>query len=363
MEMADGGLARIQSGVRTRWAALKERRPSVRHVVDAWGLMQRNNGNLYAGAITFFSFLALFPLLLLAVSVTGFVLHSHPALQQSLFAHVTDQLPGQLGRTIKSSLNAAIQNRTGLGALGLVGVLLTGLGWIGNLRAAIDAVWGRRPPQVNFIKAKLSNLVVLAGLGIGAAVSIGLTVAGTSLTDQILRAVGLDHLPGATLLLKIIGIAIAVLGDMAIFWWVVIQLPDVDVPRRISVKTALLASVGFEVLKIVGSYVIAHTANSPTAGPFAGIVAVLIWIQLVARWLLFACAWAATLTAEDRARQPRQVAVEKPARADAPVEPEIKPAAVGASLVAAGAIAGAAATWAVLRPGHGRGDRRGRPAA
>jgi membrane protein len=135
------------------------------------------------------------------------------------------------------------------------------------------------------------------------------------------------------------------------------------VPRRISFKTALLASMGFEVLKITGSYVIAHTANSPTAGPFAGIVAVLIWIQLVARWLLFACAWAATLTAEDRARQPRPVAVEPPARTEAPVEPEIKPAAVGASLVAAGAIAGAAAAWAVLRPGHGRGDRSGRPAA
>ncbi|HKC29196.1 MAG TPA: YhjD/YihY/BrkB family envelope integrity protein, partial [Jatrophihabitans sp.] len=203
--MAGGRAAGTVSGVRARLAALKQRRPSVRHVVEAWGLLQRNNGNLYAGAITFFSFLALFPLLLLAVSVTGFVLHSHPALQQSLFAHVTDQLPGQLGRTVKSSLDAAIRSRAGLGVAGLVGVLLTGLGWIGNLRAAIDVVWGRTPPQQNFLKAKVSNLLVLAGLGVGVLISIGLTVVGTSLTDQILRATGLDNLPGAVVLLKIIG--------------------------------------------------------------------------------------------------------------------------------------------------------------
>ncbi|HKC28164.1 MAG TPA: YhjD/YihY/BrkB family envelope integrity protein, partial [Jatrophihabitans sp.] len=180
----------------------------------------------------------------------------------------------------------------------------------------------------------------------------------------ILRATGLDSLPGAVVLLKIIGIAIAVLSDMIIFWWLLIQLPDVKVPRRIAVKTALLAAVGFEVLKIVGSYTIAHTANSPTAGPFASIVAILIWIQLVARWLLFVCAWAATLLADYRAAQPRPVAVEKPVETvPPPAEAEIKPAAVGASLVAAGAVAGAAATWAVLRPGHGRGARNGRPVA
>ena len=63
----------------------------------------------------------------------------------------------------------------------------------------------------------------------------------------------------------------------------------------------ILAAVGFEVLKIVGTYTIAHTAQSPTAGPFAGVLAVLIWIQLVSRFLLFCCAWMATAGYDERA--------------------------------------------------------------
>jgi membrane protein len=184
----------------------------------------------------------------------------------------------------------------------LLGVLVTGLGWVGNLRAAIDAVWGRTPPKMNFLKARVADLLVLIGLGVGAVISIGLTVIGTSVTDQLLKAVGLDDVTGATVLLKLLGIALAIAGDLLIFWWVMIRLPQIELPPRLALKGALLAAVGFELLKIVGTYTIAHTANSPTAGPFAGVIAILIWIQLVARWMLFSCAWTATVA--DDLRRP-----------------------------------------------------------
>jgi membrane protein len=343
-----------RAGAAARWAALKERYTWLRHIVSAWVLLQRNNGSQYAAAITYFSFLALFPLLLLAVSVAGFILHSDPALEQDFFAQLTDKVPGAFGKTLKESVQAAIDSRAGLGLVGLAGVLLTGLGWVGKVRTAIDAVWGRTARQVNFVKAKLANLVVLAGLGIGAVVSIGLTVVGTSLTDQILRGLGWADLPGAHLLLKIVGIAVAVAGDMVIFWWVLVGLPQIEVPVRIAVRGALLAALGFEVLKIVGTYTIAHTANSPTAGPFAGIIAVLIWMQLVARLVLFACAWTATLTHEHRVALTDRRPVAEPAAVAVEQRDAISSAAVGAALLTAGALVGAVATWAVLRP-HQRG--------
>jgi membrane protein len=350
--MADRRWRRIRSGVGARWARAKDRHAWLQHVVAAWGLLQRNNGNLYAGAITYFSFLALFPLLLLAVAVSGFVLHSDPSLQDSLFRHVSEKVPGQFGKTLQSSLHTAIDNRSGVGIVGLAGVLVTGLGWIANLRSAIDAVWGRSPAKVNFVKAKLADLLVLAGLGLGIVASLGLTIAGTALTDQILRALSLDGVPGSTLVLKLLGIVLAVAGDLAIFWWLLVRLPHMEVPPRVAVKSALLASVGFEVLKVVGTYTIAHTAHSPTAGPFAGIIAVLIWIQLVARFLLFSCAWTATLTAEARQGWANTAPIDEPEVMAGSGEDgaAISPAAVGVTLVGAGAIAGAVATLAVTRP-------------
>lgn len=291
-------MARIKSGASLRWAAVQVRWTWLRHVVAAWRRMQDNNGNQYAAAITYFSFLALFPLLLLAASVLGFALHSDPSAEQGFFNHLTDNVPGALGETLKKSIQAAIDSRASLGIVALLGILVTGLGWVGNLRAAIDAVWGRERPKVNIFKAKFGDLVVLCGLGLGAVLSIGLTVIGTSVTDQILRALGLGEVPGATVLLKLLGIALAIAGDVLIFWWVMIRLPQVELAPRLALKGALLAAGGFELLKIVGSYTVAHTANSPTAGPFAGVIAILIWIQLVARWLLYSCAWTATLADE-----------------------------------------------------------------
>ena len=186
----------VKDRVMARFRAYRDEHAWLQHVIDAWNLLQRNHGNQYAGAITYFSFLALFPLLLLAVAVTGFVLRANPGAEASLFAHITAQVPGPFGQTLKDAITSAIDARTGLGVIGLVGVLLTGLGWISNLREAIDAVWGVARRKRNVVTEKLANLLVLGGLGLGAVASLAVTAVGTSLTDQILTAIGLDDVPG-----------------------------------------------------------------------------------------------------------------------------------------------------------------------
>ena len=345
-------IAELKSEATGRWQALQRRYAWLRHVLAAWQLMGRNNANQYAAAITYFSFLALFPLLLLAVSVAGFILHAHPAAQEQLFNHIADNVPGEFGKTLKAALHTAIDKRAGIGVVGLAGVLLAGLGWIANLRAAINGVWGRAPAKRNVVVAKLADLSVLVGLGIAALLSMGLTVVGTSVTDQILRALNLDSAPGIHWLAKVIGIAVAVAGDMIIFWWLLIRLPQADVAMKVALQGALLAAVGFEILKIVGTYTIAHTASSPTAGPFASVLAILIWIQLVARWMLFCCAWVATVRPAVTANtvpveQPPAMAAAESGHGD---EISVSPATVGATLVGAGAVAGAVATWLATRP-------------
>jgi hypothetical protein len=72
----------------------------------------------------------------------------------------------------------------------------------------------------------------------------------------------------------------------------------------------------------------------------------------VARFLLFSCAWTATLTAEASVPAANQAPVDEPAvMADASRPASaVSPAAVGAGLVGAGAVVGAAATLAATRP-------------
>jgi membrane protein len=338
-----------QDAVRGRWRALKARSALVRHVADAWQRLRDSNGNQYAAAITYFSFLALFPLVLLAVSIAGFVLHSQPELQQRMFDQLAQSVPGALGNTLRTSINTAIDARAGVGLVGLAGVLLTGLGWVGNVRQSIDAVWHCEAPDRNFLLAKLMNLLVLAGLGVGVLVSLALTAGGTAATDQILGWLNLQHTAGARLTLKGAGLLVAVAGDMLIFWWLLVRLPLVSMPRVIAFKGVLMAAIGFEALKIIGTYTIANTANKATAGPFASLLAILIWFQLVARFLLLCSAWMATVTAAATARPVDEDLGEPLAP---PAEPSVSPAAVGATLVGAGAVMGAAAAgWVATRRG------------
>lgn len=327
------------------------------HVVRAWARFTGNNGNQYAGAITFFSFLALFPMILLAVSVTGFVLHANPDLQRQLLDKVAENAPGGFGDTLRTAIDNAIANRAAVGVIGLIGVLLTGLGWIANLRMAINAVWGFGPIKRKFVAAKIADLGVLVGLGLGGVISIGFTAVATSVTSEVLSAVGLDGVPGAGTITTILGFGIAIVADMIILGWVLIRLPKASVPRWVAVRGTLLAAVGFEVLKVLGTYTIAATSHSVTAGPFATIVAVLVWMQLVARWLLFCAAWMATwITPPGEVDLP---AVALVPRATEP-EPEavgFSPAAVAASLVAVGAALGAGSVaWLTGRRRRDAGD-------
>lgn len=286
-----------QSVAALRWQGLKRRRPSVAHIAAAWRRMQSHNGNQYAAAITYFSFLALFPLLLLAAAVTGFVLHSHPVAQQELIDHITANVPGNFGQTLATSIHTLINNRTGVGLVGLFGVLLTGLGWISNLRTAVQAMWGHHGVRRNFFKGKFADLGVLAGLGLALLVSLGLTITGTALADQIVRVFGWQHVPAVHTVVGVLGVVLALLGDIGIFGWLLLRLPGIVVPWRTGVRAAVFAAVGFEILKLVGTYTVAHTAQSLTSGPFASVVAVLVWLQLVARLALICVAWTAVVTA------------------------------------------------------------------
>ncbi|MDQ1731784.1 MAG: rane protein [Pseudonocardiales bacterium] len=344
---------RLRRRASDAWRSLKERRPAIAHLVRAYQHYKSNHGDHLAAAITYFSFLAIFPLVLLGVSIVAYVLAAHQGLQDSLFAAIYRNVPGPFGDTLKGAINGAIRNRTSVGLIGLAGVLFAGLGWIANLRVAIDTVWGLPPAKRNLIKAKLADLLVLAGLGLGVVVSVGLTAAGTAAGGWLLRQLKLD-VAGASAVTAALGIVLGILGSMVVFGWLLIRLPDVQVARRTAVRATLLAAVGFEVLKIAGTYYIARVVKSPAGAAIGPVVGILVWIDLVSRYLLYCVAWAGTAVP---ASEPELLTEEIPAR-QRPAEPaprhvsRLSPVGVAAGLVSTGVAIGAASAAALQRRRH-----------
>jgi membrane protein len=333
------------------WGGRRERYWWLNHIVVAWQTYKKNHGDHFAAAITYFSFLALFPTILLGVSITGYVLKNDPSLQTRLFTSIEKNLPGSFGTTVHDAVQHAISARAGVGIVGLVGLAYTGLGWISNLRAAMVGVWGQPPVKIAFLKAKLADALVLAGLGLGVVLSVGLTAVGTALTDQVTSKL---NLPGGSWAVTVVGLLLPIFGDLIVFSWVLVRLPHVTVPRAILFRAALLASIGFEILKIVGTYYIARVSKSPALGIFGSVIGILVWIDLVSRYVLYCTAWTATAT---RAEPSTVTAVDVELPIDAPVRPEprITPIGVAASLVGVGVALGAGMSgW--LRRQRAAGD-------
>jgi membrane protein len=84
---------------------------------------------------------------------------------------------------------------------------------------------------------------------------------------------------------------------------------------------ALIGAAGFELLKWLLTGYLQGVAGKSMYGAFAVPVAVVLWINLMARLLLYCAAWTATATAEGTAVQSDETA-----EGEGP-EPRISPAA------------------------------------
>ena len=108
-------------------------------------------GNHYAAAITYFSVLSLFPLVMIAFAIAGFVLAGNAALLEEMRNGITESVPSGLNTIITNLVDAAIKNRSTVGIVGLLAALYSGLGWMSNLRDALTAQWGQEHKQRPFV--------------------------------------------------------------------------------------------------------------------------------------------------------------------------------------------------------------------
>jgi membrane protein len=272
----------------------RRKRPWLDHLVRAGEAYTERYGNHYAAAITYFSVLSLFPLLMIAFAIAGFVLVGNAALLQEMKSGITEAVPSGLGETINKVVDEAIDSRSTVGVIGLLAALYSGLGWMSNLRDALTAQWGQEYKQRPFLTTTLKDLLALLGLGLALGISFGLSAVGGGLGSWLLGLVGLDDDAWALFLLRVGTIVLALAANWLVFLWVLSRLPRESVSVRSAVKGAIAAAIGFEVLKQVFTIYLASVTTSPSGQLFGPIIGLLLFANFVSRFLLFITAWTAT---------------------------------------------------------------------
>jgi membrane protein len=283
------------------------------HVMLAQERYQDSKGDFYAAGVTYFTVFALFPLLMVAFAVGGFVLASQPDLLAELEEKIKSTVSGDFAQQLVGLMESAIESRTSVGIIGLATAAWAGLGWMANLREALTQMWGlmrHEPP--GFLRTKLSDLIAIVGFFTAIVVTIALTAVGSSdLMRHLLEWAGLPHIPGVGVLLRVASLFVSVLVSWMLFTWVIARLPREAVSFRSAMRAGLLAAVGFEIFKQVASIYLRSVVHGPAGATFGPVLGLMVFAYITARLILFATAWAAT-SAENLAAAP----VEPPSPAE-----------------------------------------------
>ena len=293
-------------------AKLILRRPAVQHLAVAINRFNHRLGSQFAGALTYFSFLTLVPILMVAFSIGGFVLASRPELLAGLRDDIAQQLPQGLSATVTGVLDTAVDSRLTVGVIGLAIALYSGISWMGNLRAAIQAMW--RPDfdanqdiaAENLFKYYWKSLMYLVFLGVAILVSLALTSTASWTQQLVLRWLGLDELTSLTPVFTLMSMLIAVAADVLVFLWIYLVLAPAHLKpgRKPVIRGAILMSVAFEALKLGLTLVLPLLLTSVTAKLFGQIIGLLFFFNLVATSVLFVAAWIATFPGQPSAATP-----------------------------------------------------------
>jgi membrane protein len=226
-----------------------------------------------AALIAWYGFFSLFPLLLVLVTVLGYVLADNDALYDRLIDSAIGQFP-ILGDDLQVG---ALRGDTAALVIGVVGALWAGLGVTIAAQRAMDEVWDvPHRKRRNFLTARgrgLLVLVALGGLNISITVAVGLIVGG--LGSFGVRASGL----GLTLIL-----------DVLLFWVTFRLLTAPGIPTRDLWLGILLSALGWAALQTIGTIYVDRVVSraGATYGLFALVIGLLSWLYLGGQILLYA---------------------------------------------------------------------------
>jgi membrane protein len=224
-----------------------------------------------AALIAYYGFLSLFPLLLVLVTVLGFVLQGDTSAQESVLHSTLSQFP-IIGEQLQKNIHSLKGNGFAL-AIGLIGSMLAGLGITKASQNAFNQIWYvPHKHRSNFLTERLRGIALLVGLGL-------LSIVSTVVAGYV--AGGGGH----NVLGVLAGIVLAFAVNMLLFFTAFRVLTNADVHTNDILPGVLLAAVLWQILQHVGGYYVDHVIRhaKETSGLFAFVLGLLAWLYLGAQ--------------------------------------------------------------------------------
>jgi uncharacterized BrkB/YihY/UPF0761 family membrane protein len=260
------------------FAALNRFQQRHRWVAVPWAVNKKfgnDQANLLVVALGWYGFTAIYPLLLVVVTVFGFI--GVKSLGTGI-VHTLQQFP-VIGAQFKPGSGSSELHGSVFGlVIGLLGLLYGAQGVTQTAEAAMNRVWN--VPQLErpgFLPRLLHSLEALGCIG------------GAFVINAFLGSVSAGI--GNALWVRVVFIAIQLVVNVGLYLlsYRVLVAPSAGVSTRSLVPGAVAGGVGFTVLITVGAGLVQHDLrhSSATYGAFGSVIGIVTFLLLLAKLSLY----------------------------------------------------------------------------
>ena len=249
-----------------------------------YGEFGKDNGKLVASAVAYSLLFSLFPFALALISIAGFMMSSAEVESQFITA-MGNLIPVARGLIVKT-LEGVIEARGATGVIALLALIWSALSFFDTLRNSLNSAWGV-PNSQTFVKGRLINVAMLV-------LAVIVMIAFTWLTTAI------HYMHEANIQYGILRITrnnlfvrlVFMLSSAALAYGVILFLYRFIPSNRPKWKHiwigALLATIGFEAVRFAFVWYVKNFGQyNLVYGPIGSVIALLMFIYLVAWVLLF----------------------------------------------------------------------------
>jgi membrane protein len=254
----------------------------------------RANGGLLAGGIAYSALFSLVAILTIALTVFATVLGGYQALDRQVEDQLSSWFPGVLKTGGKGLVAPSSWVESGaLSVTSLIAGLVlvwSALSAMGAVQTGVRAMFALAPRRSSAWLSRLWALVGFAGLGLGLLASAVVSVGAASAGQWAGRTLGGG---GVAVAVRWAGYGAAVVVDAACVALVFTVVAGARPGRRDLIVGSAAAAVAMGLLKHLGTRVVAHATANVLLASAATVVTLLVWVNLMARVVLYAAAWTA----------------------------------------------------------------------
>ncbi|SNT16812.1 membrane protein [Micrococcales bacterium KH10] len=252
-------------------------------------------GALLCGGIAYTAVFSIFAALVIGYTTVTMIVGNNDELKDQMLSGVDQFIPGLVDTGSGGALTPEqLMLTTGRGLTSIIAaavLLWSAISFMGGLRTAVQTVLHTEPVSENAVIGKLKDLggyvVLFAAVLLTSALSWTMSLAGSWLSERL----GSTALTTAA---NVVGIALIIIVDIAVFSYVMVVLGRVKPKRKDLIIAGFAVGLVIEALRLAGTQIVTGSASkNALLASFAVIVTLLLVVNLVARVALMAAAWLA----------------------------------------------------------------------